>query len=102
MPTFGLGKQEGSSGRGSPRDLHLFIYTTFMTASDNTPTARPLPQLKERKQPDACRPDAQALLREIYGYEDFRDLEIYDNLFRGKDTIQLSQGQLRKTWTTSC
>ena len=26
MPTFGLGKQEDSSGRGSPRDLHLFIY----------------------------------------------------------------------------
>ena len=65
-----------------------------MTTSDNTPTTRPLPRLKERKQPDACRPEAKALLQEIYGYEDFRDLEIYNDLSRGKDTISLSQGQL--------
>ena len=65
-----------------------------MTSLNNTPMARPLPRLKERKLPDACRPEAKALLQEIYGYEDFRDLEIYNDLSRGKDTISLSQGQL--------
>ena len=65
-----------------------------MTTPDNTHLTRPLPRLKERKQPDACRPEAKALLKEIYGYEDFRDLEIYNDLSRGKGTISLSQGQL--------
>ena len=65
-----------------------------MTTSNHPLAARPLPRLKERKQPDACRPEAKALLKEIYGYEDFRDLEIYNDLSQGKDTISLSQGQL--------
>lgn len=30
----------------------------------------------------------------MYGYEDFRNLEVYDDLFRGKEKLQLSQGQL--------
>ncbi|MBU3814008.1 MAG: ATP-dependent DNA helicase RecQ, partial [Candidatus Bacteroides intestinipullorum] len=65
-----------------------------MTSLDNTIPTRPLPQLKERPLPDACRPEAQALLQEIYGYAGFRELEVYDDLFRGKDTIRISQGQL--------
>lgn len=63
-----------------------------------TPTeyekTRPLPQLKPRNLPDACRESVKALMKEIYGYDEFRDLEIYDDLFRGKDKITLSQGQL--------
>ena len=65
-----------------------------MTTSNHPLAARPLPRLKERRQPDSCRPEAKALLQEIYGYEDFRDLEIYNDLFQGKDTIHLSQDQL--------
>ena len=57
-------------------------------------TTRPLPRLKQRNQPEACRESAKALLQEIYGYDDFRNLEIYDDLFVGKETINISQGQL--------
>ena len=60
----------------------------------HTATTRRLPELKERHLPAGCRADIQALLREIYGYEDFRSLEIYDNLFEGKDKVLISQGQL--------
>lgn len=59
-----------------------------------TATTRRLPELKERHLPAGCRADIQTLLREIYGYEDFRNLEIYDNLFEGKDKVLISQGQL--------
>lgn len=60
----------------------------------HTATTRRLPELKGRHLPAGCRADIQALLREIYGYEDFRSLEIYDNLFEGKDKVLISQGQL--------
>ena len=53
-----------------------------------------LPELKQRQLPGGCREAVHALLREIYGYEQFRDLEVYDDLFRGKDTLHISQGQL--------
>ena len=55
---------------------------------------RELPQIKQRNLPDDCRESAKALLQEIYGYEDFRRLEIYDDLFRGQEKISISQGQL--------
>ena len=48
-----------------------------------------LPELKQRQLPGGCREAVHALLREIYGYEQFRDLEVYDDLFRGKDTLQI-------------
>ncbi len=60
----------------------------------HTATTRRLPELKGRHLPAGCRADIQALLREIYGYEDFRSLEIYDNLFEGKNKVLISQGQL--------
>jgi superfamily II DNA helicase RecQ len=41
-----------------------------------------------------CREAVYTLLKETYGYEQFRDLEVYDDLFKGKDTLQISQGQL--------
>lgn len=53
-----------------------------------------LPGLKERRVPEACREENGALLGEIYGYTQFRELEIYDDLFKGKETTTLSQGQL--------
>lgn len=53
-----------------------------------------LPWLKERRVPEACREEIGALLGEIYGYTQFRELEIYDDLFKGKETTTLSQGQL--------
>ena len=53
-----------------------------------------LPGLKERRVPEACREEIGALLGEIYGYTQFRELEIYDDLFKGKETTTLSQGQL--------
>ena len=59
-----------------------------------TATTRRLPELRERHLPAGCRADIQTLLRETYGYEDFRSLEIYDNLFEGKDKVLISQGQL--------
>lgn len=57
-------------------------------------TACRLPELKERCLPENCRQSVKELLQEIYGYEQFRDLEIYDDLFKGKETLCISQGQL--------
>ena len=53
-----------------------------------------LPELKERHLSGDCREAVYTLLKETYGYEQFRDLEVYDDLFKGKDTLQISQGQL--------
>lgn len=41
-----------------------------------------------------CRPELQALLTEVYGYPQFRDLEIYQDLTQGRQTRTLSQGAL--------
>ena len=41
-----------------------------------------------------CRPELQALLTEVYGYPQFRDLEIYQDLAQGRQTRTLSQGAL--------
>ena len=48
----------------------------------------------QRILPEKCRAEIYGLLKEIYGYEDFRNLEIYDDLFQGKEKITLSQGLL--------
>lgn len=57
-------------------------------------TTRRLPDLKERHLPDNCREAINTILKEIYGYEQFRNLEIYDDLFKGKEKLCISQGQL--------
>lgn len=59
----------------------------------NMPPYR-LPELKERCLPTTCREEVCNLLNQIYGYERFRELEIYDNLFKGKEKLSISQGQL--------
>ncbi|MFA6812850.1 MAG: DEAD/DEAH box helicase [Bacteroidaceae bacterium] len=41
-----------------------------------------------------CRPDIKKLLKEIYGYDSFRNLSVYKNLFVNKETMDISQGQL--------
>lgn len=51
-------------------------------------------QIVARVLPSKCREAVKVLLQEVYGYEDFRNLEVYDDLFRGKEKLQLSQGQL--------
>ena len=53
-----------------------------------------LPELKERHLPGDCREAVHTLLKGTYGYEQFRDLEVYDDLFKGKETLHVSQGQL--------
>ena len=63
-----------------------------MEISDKT--SRPLPALRGRSVPEDCRAEVRGLLKEVYGYDDFRDLEVYDDLFKGKDKVCLSQGQL--------
>lgn len=57
-------------------------------------TARRLPLLKERHLSDDCRNEIKELLKDTYGYEQFRNLEIYDDLFKNKETLYISQGQL--------
>ena len=57
-------------------------------------TVRRLPELKERHLPGDCREAVHTLLKGTYGYEQFRDLEVYDDLFKGKETLHVSQGQL--------
>ncbi len=53
-----------------------------------------LPELRPRHLPDECREAVSRLLTDIYGYPQFRDLEIYDDLFKGKEKLSISQGQL--------
>ena len=43
-------------------------------------TTRRLPDLKGRHLPENCREAVNAILKETYGYELFRNLEIYDDL----------------------
>ena len=50
--------------------------------------------LKERHLPKDYRESILTLLQETYGYEEFRELEIYDDLSKGKDKLRISQGQL--------
>ena len=51
-------------------------------------------QIAARLLPSECREEVKALLKEVYGYQEFRTLEVYDDLFKGKEKLQLSQGQL--------
>lgn len=51
-------------------------------------------QIAARMLPSECRGEVKALLQEVYGYKEFRNLEVYDDLFKGKEKLQLSQGQL--------
>lgn len=57
-------------------------------------TTRRLPDLKERHLPENCRATINTILKETYGYEQFRNLEIYDDLSKGKEKLCISQGQL--------
>ncbi len=57
-------------------------------------TTQRLPELKERHLPEACRGEVNTLLKDIYGYDQFRSLEIYDDLFKSKEKLCISQGQL--------
>ena len=45
-----------------------------------TGEAHRLPVLKERHLPGECRQSVMELLKETYGYDGFRNLEIYDDL----------------------
>lgn len=53
-----------------------------------------LPVLDGHGSPFECRDEVSRLLNEVYGYRQFRDLEIYKDLFGGKDKVVLSQGHL--------
>lgn len=57
-------------------------------------TTLQLPELKERHLPETCREAVNILLKETYGYDQFRDLEIYNDLFKSKEKLCISQGQL--------
>lgn len=53
-----------------------------------------MPELKERHLPENCRQGVTELLKDTYGYDHFRNLEIYADLFRSRETLCISQGQL--------
>ncbi|TWV14128.1 DEAD/DEAH box helicase [Bacteroidaceae bacterium HV4-6-C5C] len=53
-----------------------------------------LPEIKKTILPEEERASVRELLRSVYGYEQFRELEVYADLFKGKETIRISQGQL--------
>lgn len=44
--------------------------------------------------PENCRQGVTELLKDTYGYDHFRNLEIYADLFRSRETLCISQGQL--------
>jgi superfamily II DNA helicase RecQ len=49
---------------------------------------------KDRHLPTTCRAEVKALLNDLYGYDTFRELEVYNDLFQNKETIHISQGVL--------
>lgn len=63
----------------------------MMTQTGGAPR---LPELKERHLPENCRQGVTELLKDTYGYDHFRNLEIYADLFRSRETLCISQGQL--------
>ena len=63
----------------------------MMTQTGEAPR---LPELKERHLPENCRQGVKELLKDTYGYDHFRNLEIYADLFRSRETLCISQGQL--------
>lgn len=63
----------------------------MMTQTGEAPR---LPELKERYLPENCRQGVTELLKDTYGYDHFRNLEIYADLFRSRETLCISQGQL--------
>ena len=63
----------------------------MMTQTGEVPR---LPELKERHLPENCRQGVTELLKDTYGYDHFRNLEIYADLFRSRETLCISQGQL--------
>ena len=63
----------------------------MMTQTGEAPR---LPELKERHLPENCRQGGTELLKDTYGYDHFRNLEIYADLFRSRETLCISQGQL--------
>lgn len=72
----------------------FYISPPIVMMETQVETAHRLPQLKERHLPDDCRVAVKELLKDTYGYEQFRNLEIYDDLFKSKETFRISQGQL--------
>lgn len=63
----------------------------MMTQTGEAPR---LPELKERHLPENCRQGVTELLKDTYGYDHFRNLEIYADLFRSRETLCIFQGQL--------
>lgn len=63
----------------------------MMTQTGEAPRS---PELKERHLPENCRQGVTELLKDTYGYDHFRNLEIYADLFRSRETLCISQGQL--------
>lgn len=63
----------------------------MMTQTGEAPR---LPELKERHLPENCRQGVTELLKDTYGYDHFRNLEFYADLFRSRETLCISQGQL--------
>ena len=63
----------------------------MMTQTGEAPR---LPELKERHLPENCRQGVTELLKDTYGYDHFRNLEIYADLFRSREALCISQGQL--------
>lgn len=53
-----------------------------------------MPILKERQTPAGWREPVSQILEEVYGYAEFRSLEIYRDLFQSKEKESISQGQL--------
>ena len=43
--------------------------------------------MKERHLPENCRQGVTELLKDTYGYDHFRNLEIYADLFRSRETL---------------
>lgn len=72
----------------------LFLFNPSIMTGIQERTTKRLPELKERHLPEACREGVNNLLKRIYGYDLFRDLEIYKDLFKNKEKFCISQGQL--------
>lgn len=42
----------------------------------------------------SVRPELLEILKDIWGYDNFRNIKIYQNLYKGKEVIEVSQGEI--------
>jgi len=74
--------------------LSFFFLIPHYINDDTNRRGTPLARIERTPLARGVPAKCKELLKETYGYDGFRNLEIYDDLFKNRDTLCISQGQL--------